>query len=98
MRLKPYYGIMGNEMVDEAAGLVISSDPFNENILYRNDYKSVVKLFLHIEKENWWQAFIQNKFQILHRDVEYENAWKLGKKETMIIKRLKAGHAYLTHS
>lgn len=79
-----HMGVVGNDYAD--------------NCISEGDYKSTVKTNLHIKLQQLWNTIMQNKYQMIHSSIEYENAWDLKRRDLMVLNRLRAGHSFLTHS
>lgn len=96
-----HMGIKGNNFADKIAGQMRQehdSDPFTDNHISEGDYKLTIKFKLNAQIQQLWNSKVQNKFQLIHPSIEYENVWETVRKDVMIVNRIRAGHTFLTHS
>ena len=96
--LPSHTGIKGNEKADLAAKSALLLPPSNFK-LPCTDFKPVINKYLFNKWQSVWDTAIHNKLHSIKPILsEWRPAYRMDRKEEVVLTRLRIGHSYATHS
>ena len=96
--LPSHTGIKGNEKADIAAKSALLLSPSNFKLPY-TDFKPVINKYLFNKWQSVWDTAIHNKLHSIKPILsEWRPAYRMDRKEEVVLTRLRIGHSYATHS
>ena len=96
--LPSHTGIKGNEKADIAAKSALLLPPSNFKLPY-TDFKPVINKYLFNKWQSVWDTAIHNKLHSIKPILsEWRPAYRMDRKEEVVLTRLRIGHSYATHS
>ena len=96
--LPSHTGIKGNEKADIAAKSALLLPPSNFKLPY-TDFKPVINKYLFNKWQSVWDSAIHNKLHSIKPILsEWWPAYRMNRKEEVVLTRLRIGHSYATHS
>ena len=96
--LPSHTGIKGNEKADIAAKSTLLLPPSNFKLLY-TDFKPIINKYLFNKWQSVWDTAVDNKLHSIKPILsEWQPAYRMDRKEEVVLSRLRIGHSYATHS
>ena len=96
--LPSHTGIKGNEKADLAAKSALLLPPSNFKLPY-TDFKPVINKYLFNKWQSVWDTAVHNKLHSIKPILsEWRPAYRMDRKEEVVLTRLRIGHSYATHS
>ena len=91
-------GIKGNEKADIAAKSALLLPPSNFKLPY-TDFKPIINKYLFNKWQSVWDTAVDSKFHSMKPVLsEWRPAYRIDRKEEVVLTRLRIGHSYATHS
>ena len=91
-------GIKGNEKADIAAKSALLLPSSNFKLPY-TDFKPIINKYLFNEWQSVWDNAVDDKLHSIKPILsEWQPAYRMDRKEEVVLTRLRIGHSYATHS
>ena len=91
-------GIKGNENADIAAKSALLLPPSNFKLPY-TDFKPIINKYLFNKWQSVWDTAVDNKPHSIKPSIsDWRPAYRMDRKEEVVLTRLRIGHSYATHS
>ena len=96
--LPSHTGIKGNEKADIAAKSALLLPPSNFKLPY-TDFKPIIYKYLFNKWQSVWDTAVHNKLHSIKPILsEWRPAYRMDRKEEVVLTRLRIGHSYATPS
>ena len=96
--LPSHTGIEGNEKADIAAKSALLLPPSNFKLPYTY-FKPIINKYLFNKWQSVWDTAVDNKLHSIKPiQSEWRPAYRMDRKEEVVLTRLRIGHSYATHS
>ena len=96
--LPSHVGIRGNEKATKAAKSILALQPSNLKLPYI-DFKPAINKYLLNKWQLVWDTAVDNKIHSIKSILgEWRPAFRIDRKEEVVLARLRIGHSFITHS
>jgi ribonuclease HI len=97
MWLPSHVGLAGNVAVDAAAKAALNL-PIAVSYIPYSDFKPLINSYVATKWQQSWDAEVRNKLHGVQPRIGSARAYRLPRRDEVIIHRLRIGHTHLTHS
>jgi ribonuclease HI len=96
MWVPSHVGLAGNTAADAAAKASLAL-PVTSSTVPHSDYKSLIRVHVLKKWQQAWNLETNNKLHSIQPMVNITHAYRLPRRDEILIHRLRIGHTYLTH-